>query len=1164
MNPSNEPLATLRRLILVQVCLLTIAAPLSWAQVAPMAAPDAASLAKYDKNKNGKLDDDELALKAADDAKAVPVEAKASDEAVVLSPFEVVSDSKGYYSSSTMSGTRFNSKLEDLASSITVVTKEQMADFAMLDLNDVFLYTASTEGTGNYTDLTVDRNGSVSDNVQLDPTQANRVRGIAPANLSLGNVETMGRTPVDTTVGVDALEISRGPNSTISGLGNPSGTVNSVAASANLQRDRTQVQIRGDSYDGYRSSLDLNRVLIKGILAVRGSAVFQHDGFVRKPSGVDTERYNGMIKFRPFPNTSISASTSYYHQYGVRPNFSPPRDSISYWVQSGKPTWDPVTSQVHLNGVTVGTFTNATGLPDYFQNTFTGNGHNYAFIDQNGLSYLTIPTGVSGTNPISGTQPARFMATSPASGATLGKIVSQPLFTTTPTITDKGIYDWSKINLASINRDWDRALTTTFQIDQKFFDTQRQSLFGQATFMREDSMRYRRDYIGIKNDNGQSGQLYIDVNERLLDGTPNPYFLRPYIGQDQPRTTYEPSKWDTYRAQLAYKLDLTHEQNLLKWLGLHQFTVYDEYKYRVSRRYSYREAILDAHPWIPISASRGNQGAITGGPGAALSITRSYLRYYLGDNQGLNVDYGPTDLKPGNYILNWGNSNGTGTIGTFNREPTQIGLAAVTDATGGGSNSKTILKTLGAVLQSHFLDERIVTTFGLRNDKQFQRAGSTPQQLNYPDGITFNYDSINHWSPTIKSGSGNTSQKSGVVRPFRGATFLNPLDQSGSIGHFFADTLRGLSLNYSKSDSFRPQDPKTDVFLRELPNPSGTGEEYGFGLNMLDGRLVVRFNHYDNRQLNKSGGDAGTIAQRVTRIDITSNAAFLLTTQARLWIAAVNPTFTTQQVDDEMARQIGVPLTQQNAIIQGFAAGTISSVQDIQATGNELEVNFNPSRFWTVAANASDTQSINSNVSTDINQWVAQRMPIWTTIVDQRFAADPVATQRLWWTHTGYGGSQTAQANYTSFVQTPFSVVRQLEGKSNPQIRRYAATVSSSYQLAGITEHAILKRFTIGGAVRWQDKGAIGYYGKQSLPAVITELDANRPIYDGAHYFIDARVSYRTKLWADKIGATFQLNVQNLQESGYLQPVAAFPDGTPNSYRIVDPRKFILTATFDL
>ena len=45
-----------------------------------------------------------------------------------------------------MAGTRIGSKIEDLGASITVVTKEQMTDFAMLDINDIFSYEASTEG----------------------------------------------------------------------------------------------------------------------------------------------------------------------------------------------------------------------------------------------------------------------------------------------------------------------------------------------------------------------------------------------------------------------------------------------------------------------------------------------------------------------------------------------------------------------------------------------------------------------------------------------------------------------------------------------------------------------------------------------------------------------------------------------------------------------------------------------------------------------------------------------------------------------------------------------------------------------------------------------------------------------------------------------------------
>src|SRR5471032_1484323 len=177
MNSNIGRYLSIRLLSIASVGALLLAAPPSRAQLAPTNSPDAATLAKYDKNKNGRLDPDELAAMQADQKKSVPVETAAagSEEAVQLSPFQVTGDTKGYYSSNTMSGTRFNSKIEDMGASITVVTKEQMQDFAMLDINDVFLYTAGTEGTGTYTDFTVDRNGSYSDNVELKPQGANRI-----------------------------------------------------------------------------------------------------------------------------------------------------------------------------------------------------------------------------------------------------------------------------------------------------------------------------------------------------------------------------------------------------------------------------------------------------------------------------------------------------------------------------------------------------------------------------------------------------------------------------------------------------------------------------------------------------------------------------------------------------------------------------------------------------------------------------------------------------------------------------------------------------------------------------------------------------------------------------------------------------------------------------
>jgi hypothetical protein len=210
-------------------------------------------------------------------------------------------------------------------------------------------------------------------------------------------------------------------------------------------------------------------------------------------------------------------------------------------------------------------------------------------------------------------------------------------------------------------------------------------------------------------------------------------------------------------------------------------------------------------------------------------------------------------------------------------------------------------------------------------------------------------------------------------------------------------------------------------------------------------------------------------------------------------------------------------------------------------------------------------------------------MPIWTTIVDPSISDANAATEgnpgKLWWKHrytqsgtapapgtpaTFTASAATPEQNFQAFVQAPFGIIQAQEGKNNPQVRKYNFRVSTSYKLEGISENKWLKKMSIGGAIRWEDKAAIGYFGVQSLPNIITDLDPDRPIYDKSHYYVDMFVSYKTKLWDDRVNATFKLNVRNLGENGRLQPVGAFPDGSIHTYRIIDPQVFFFTASFDL
>ena len=298
--------------------------------------------------------------------------AKTGGDIVELSPFTVVSEARGYFQSNTMSGTRLNSKIEDLGQSITVMTKEQMQDFAMLDINDVFDYLASTEGTNSYSQFDTDRTGAVVDQVSLNPNNANRVRGIGNANIAFNNIQTSGRVPVD-PLWMDSLELSRGPNANIFGLGNASGTVNQVPATANLSRAFTRLEFRADSYGGWRTALDLNRQLLKGKLAVRASYANQHTAFQRKPSGEDARRLSFQVKAQPFRNTTLAASWYNYRNASNRPNFTTPRDYYTDWLRAGKPAWNPVTRLVTLangtvlgNGNVPGSTTPYTANPSFF------------------------------------------------------------------------------------------------------------------------------------------------------------------------------------------------------------------------------------------------------------------------------------------------------------------------------------------------------------------------------------------------------------------------------------------------------------------------------------------------------------------------------------------------------------------------------------------------------------------------------------------------------------------------------------------------------------------------------------------------------------------------------------------------------------------------------
>jgi len=1113
------------------------------AQTAPVPAPTPAQLLRYDRNGNGRLDPEEFAAWQADEARAArtPVASPAAGEVVELSPFQVsAAADRGYLAANTLSGTRLNSKIEDLGASITVVTKQQLLDTAAVDLNDIFLYEANTEGTGTFTSFTVDRNGGVNDSIQASPQTANRIRGIDSANMAVGNFASTSAIPVD-TYNIDAVEISRGPNSNIFGLGNTSGTVNLIRSQANLTRAFASASVRADSYGGHRTTFDVNRPLVGKILAARVSGAYESKGYERKPSADISRRGQLSVTYRPLPNTTVRASYESYHNYARRPNSVTPRDAVSYWKAVGSPTWDPVTQiATYANGAKFGPYPQSldASLPIglFAQGTGFYNRPSI-YVDNGGVQFWSVNR--TGTVPTTGVFAGVPTPDNPntnlrflESGTDLQRLRGSlyPLYVMA-SITDRSLYDWTSVNFVAPNFNHDKADIYQVEAEHFLIQTPVHLLAVRGGWFREDYDNYSRNFIG-----GTNSVLYVDPNERLLDGRVNPYFKRPYVAASEPTKSRRPSVNDTQAGDLAYQFTPSKLSRWLAWVGPQRFAAHGETRRIDTAVLRYRDAVLSDHSWINLQNRTG------------VTAARAYYKYYVGDAQGQNIDQAPAAVYGlgGRYNLTWFNA----LTNQWVNEPATIGEAGVTPS----NRTRREIRTLSGTMQNFFLDGAIVTTFGLRTDKNRSRD-SNGAVVDSGTGL-LDYSPLRAWGPWLEK-SGRTKTGGAVVRPFRDLGFIRRAADGGdSAGRILGQVLRGAAVHYNKSDSFQPAVTQYNLLGEVLPNPTGRGKDYGVSLSFLDNRLFLRVNRYENFQVNARNGDAGIVATRAIRMDTgrsgNGNDSFNFETWATL---LANARFTAQgvvptaaQTSAAVAKIMGL----QDGFLDTLVGKSITETSDIEAKGMEIELNYNPNRHWRFKFAGAQQKSIDTNISPRVQEYLNQRMPYWMA------AKDDAGVE--WWTsRIGSGG--VPRDFYTGSVSAPLKLAIANQGKPRSQVREWRFNSLANYTFS----EGRVKGLSLGGAVRWEDKAAIGFRGAAPDPdGVVRTLDRDRPVFDSSRFYLDLNVGYGLRLFSDRIRTRLQLNVRNALEGGRLQAVAVNPDGAPFAYRIVDPRQFILTATFDL
>ena len=288
-----------------------------------------------------------------------PAPADKKEETVELSPFVVTTTrDSGYYAANTLAGSRMNTNIADLGAAISVVTKQQMEDTGSLDINDVFRYEINTEGSSTYTpsgsgyltmrsDGVMDVNSGSTVGSSVTPftnAGANRVRGLGVPSAAVNYYPSIGAVPFD-AYNTSSVEISRGPNSMLFGLGSPAGIVNQSTAQAQMNRDTANVTLRFDDRGSYRGAVNFNKGLIDDKLAIYGAAVYSNQQFERKPSYDKTTRYYGAITYKPVSKTKISFNYENYDNENRRPNTLTPRDFVTQWNLAGQPYYDAVARQ---------------------------------------------------------------------------------------------------------------------------------------------------------------------------------------------------------------------------------------------------------------------------------------------------------------------------------------------------------------------------------------------------------------------------------------------------------------------------------------------------------------------------------------------------------------------------------------------------------------------------------------------------------------------------------------------------------------------------------------------------------------------------------------------------------------------------------------------------
>jgi outer membrane receptor for ferric coprogen and ferric-rhodotorulic acid len=283
-----------------------------------------------------------LPTNSAADANAADADA----DMVTLDPFTVTAEHEGYQAVDTLAGGRVRTELKDTPAALTVVTSKFLQDLGVTNAEKLLIYTNNTEVSGlggNFSGLANRGSGvNVSSPAEasrlVNPAGTNRARGLTAMD------NTRNYFPSDIPwdgYNISRVDISRGPNSFLFGVGSPSGISNASTNEA-MFTDKGNVEVRYGSFGSTRESLDYNKVLIPNELTARIDLVNDKTLYRQEPAYNHTKRAYGALRFDPkflktdSAHTKIQANYEYGEVKSNNPRTLPPIDYVTGYLNDPK------------------------------------------------------------------------------------------------------------------------------------------------------------------------------------------------------------------------------------------------------------------------------------------------------------------------------------------------------------------------------------------------------------------------------------------------------------------------------------------------------------------------------------------------------------------------------------------------------------------------------------------------------------------------------------------------------------------------------------------------------------------------------------------------------------------------------------------------------------